>query len=968
MDPSKTSERRKLSSMGALLLTFGLFAGAIITQTPAAAAPIDCGDSSAAITDCDDVSPRTDTFPIENNIQHSVSGRILSLTVSTDGQRLYAGSFSGVWRSNDAGRNWHQLTRPQPSSSTDVVPGALGVPNVFDVIVSPANKDVVLAATGSDTRIPAKSESGIYRSSNGGDKWDMVHQFSCPPDGRAAQIVFAPDDSSLVYAAGGCAIAISRDSGSTWIEKSFGQGSLWHIAVGPRETSRFGGLRRIYAAGDNQIWYSQDGGNSWVKDRSTMLPSGFGGFPDAANGSSPQILAIEPGHPDHVYLAVRGLANGPSYYQPSWAGPDGFTRCNTGLRQCGEGSLWLGDYSNFSLGQGGIWTQQPGPPAYVWNSTGSGNLYIVTKKTPAGYLLFFSDLAHVHVSAGRPTGNGWHRLDGRDASQGYCEKCFGNDENGSKRCNHLLLHVDPHAFAVSADFDMTLTAPFCTSGSPSTQPTPAPYNLNSVRASFRGTMWMANDGGIYSSTDGGANWELGSGLATLQPQLNFAGVAFSGERPALYMGVPDNDSFFTLNGGDKWKAGDNCGDCGPWFSDPAQPNRVLEFDRGLTWSLFVNPSLSAYPDPSNSAHARRNRPLPDSDAPASNWADENSPVSKGYKPVVLTRSNEPPLSDGDYIIIRNNQAGRAVLRTQKLSTISSATDWVRQGPGFLDEMKNANVVQASGGHSDTVFYVGDPDAGGNLWRWPSDQFNWKKIVPANDGSAKIARRFFVDPYNASRIYIIDEDAIKRSEDGGRTWQLDASLDNVVTENGSFSYEIVSLPYSVDQGVVIKDMVFDRIEPNTRFAFGNAGVFFTVDGTNWGRLLSTTGLPGHPVAAYFDRYSNPLDRSLYVAVNGRGMLQFHPIPAADTVKIESATLVNFTLNGHKAQNLHVSAASTAFPDAALRVSVGSCVRDASMAAAQKDYQLNTIVNCSGGTATVISSFGGSASARVTVVNP
>src|SRR4029077_7392762 len=121
---------------------------------------------------------------------------------------------------------------------------------------------------------------------------------------------------------------------------------------------------------------------------STMLPSGFGGFPAPGTGNSAQILAVEPGHPDHVYLAVPGLANGPSYYHPSKnengddLGPDGGL-CNTrprgtGLLACGEGSLWLGDYSNFTIGKTASWGQLPGPPRYFWVSTGSGNLYILT--------------------------------------------------------------------------------------------------------------------------------------------------------------------------------------------------------------------------------------------------------------------------------------------------------------------------------------------------------------------------------------------------------------------------------------------------------------------------------------------------------------------------------------------------------------------------------------------------------------
>jgi hypothetical protein len=71
------------------------------------------------------------------------------------------------------------------------------------------------------------------------------------------------------------------------------------------------------------------------------------------------------------------------------------------------------------------------------------------------------------------------------------------------------------------------------------------------------------------------------------------------------------------------------------------------------------------------------------------------------------------------------------------------------------------------------------------------------------------------------------------------------------------------------------MIFVRGEDKTRFAVGNAGVFYTLDGTNWSRLLSTSALPSHPVAAYFDSISDSC--ALYVGFAGHGILRIDPIP-------------------------------------------------------------------------------------------
>jgi len=63
-----------------------------------------------------DVGPTPSSFPRElANNNHSNSGRLNTLVLSADPTRLYAGSFAGVWRSDDSGQTWRQLTFPQPT-------------------------------------------------------------------------------------------------------------------------------------------------------------------------------------------------------------------------------------------------------------------------------------------------------------------------------------------------------------------------------------------------------------------------------------------------------------------------------------------------------------------------------------------------------------------------------------------------------------------------------------------------------------------------------------------------------------------------------------------------------------------------------------------------------------------------------------------------------------------------------------
>jgi hypothetical protein len=438
--------------------------------------------------------------------------------------------------------------------------------------------------------------------------------------------------------------------------------------------------------------------------------------------------------------------------------------------------------------------------------------------------------------------------------------------------NKLFIHVDPHAIAISDNFDITLTR---------ATGVDFPYNQNSVLdpdSPIKGTIWIANDGGVYLSTEGGkdGSWVLGSGLATLQPTTKFAAVTLLGKAPALYFGVPDNDDFFSLDGGSTWKNHPifDCGDCGPRFSDPAESDRVLEIEGPGRGSIAVhNRNITNFHIP----------PFPPGFIGESPVEAGASVSKEGYRPIILTLQGEDPLPDGDYILIRQITPEKRVLqRVTEISEIKEAKDWetipVQQGPDLIGELNNVYVVQASGGHQHPVFYISDPAFSNGLWKWTEGIPNWKRIVPADDGSAKEARRFFVDPYDPNLIYIIDENAIKRSDNSGLNWQVDVSLDKAVTRNSAFSYDIQFVPEWVGRVAVITDMVFDPEERGTRFAVGNAGVFFTLDGKNWEQLLSTDALPGHPVAAYFDRISDPFNRALYVAMNGRGILRLSPIPA------------------------------------------------------------------------------------------
>src|SRR5207247_131871 len=143
-----------------------------------------------------------------------------------------------------------------------------------------------------------------------------------------------------------------------------------------------------------------------------------------------------------------------------------------------------------------------------------------------------------------------------------------------------------------------------------------------------------------------------------------------------------------------------------------------------------------------------------------------------------------------------------LLRTTAMSQVTSSNDWVTsasaEGPGVKvfqvgpDLPDRAiDVVQPGGGHRRPTFYVGDPEAGGRLWKWTTGMQQWQRIVPGPNNVPGVARRFFVDPYRPQLVYVLDSDQIWRSDDGGATWKIDENLERAFTQAGAFPSAIPS---------------------------------------------------------------------------------------------------------------------------------------------------------------------------------
>ena len=617
-----------------------------------------------------------------------VSGKALSVALSADGQRAYLGGHSGVWRSGDGGATWTHSERPQPAPG-QAVSGALTSPNVYDLAISPANNDIVFAATGDDARSPDRS--GVYRSTDGAQTWTLVAP--APKTGNLfliSQLAQAPDDPKVIYAAAGSFILFSSTGGDQWKQMTptpFNAGDrVWHVATG-----RISGAERwVYAVG-TRVWFSRDGGDTWSEDLVakskglTLGPTRFGGSDGARS------LAVNPTDPHIVFLTRTDF------------------------------SVWNGNYIDLPLSQ--FWTQLASTPVIPNGPTDSGANFIVSHVTPDNqFFLISSDRRTVCIAPNLPTGTSqWTRIE-----DGHC-------------------HVDPHSLALTPDF-----FPAIASGSPSS----------------RGRAILVNDAGAVFTTDGGRSWSHGKGLRTLNA-ANFA-VAPRGAnaQPTLFFGGGDNSGFSSDNGGQNWSTQDYDGgdnDCS--FADPMQPTRAIVFaprqegPNQIFREIFLY--ISGGSGPPNVAWGTGDRhqipgpanlPPPTSTSKkVAGWNAVSSFVNFGFRPLVLTiAGEEAPIPGGDVVIVRFTPSAAFLMRTWKLADISSADDWVStataDGPNVKSfqvgpqlPVNDSGAVQASGGHSSTVFYFSDPvhfdfdevnnPGGMRLWKWTAGLPEWELIVP-----------------------------------------------------------------------------------------------------------------------------------------------------------------------------------------------------------------------------------------------
>ena len=205
------------------------------------------------------------------------------------------GPGSGIWRTIDGGDTWQELTEGLPEGDL----GRIGLD------VWRTNPDYVYAIVEAETR-GDEGETGVYRSSDGGDTWEHINTTNSRPM-YYSQIRVDPLDNDRIYL-GGVNLYRTDDGGETFTDDASRGVHLDHHALWINPTDP----EHLLLGSDGGMSISWDRSDSWYQFRNLPLAQFY---EVGADMSVP-------------YTVCGGLQDNGSWCAPSdtWASPGIRTR------------------------------------------------------------------------------------------------------------------------------------------------------------------------------------------------------------------------------------------------------------------------------------------------------------------------------------------------------------------------------------------------------------------------------------------------------------------------------------------------------------------------------------------------------------------------------------------------------------------------------------------------------------------
>jgi len=671
--------------------------------------------------------------------------------------------------------------------------------------------DVEMHAENDETVYIGAASGGIFKSENSGDNWISV--FDEAMSLSIGDIAIVPSNENIIYAGTGEAncgggsqtydgvgMYRSEDAGESWehigLEQSRNIGRVVVDPINP-DVVYVAAMGSLFADDPNRgIYKTTDAGQNW---QNILFVS------DSTGGID---LVINPENSDILYAAMWERIRRPN-------------RRSYGGQTCGL-------YKTENGGQ--EWTElTSGLP--TGNNIGRIGIDIC-KDEPNILYAIYADKTGYFDGVFKTTNDGLSWSQTNDGSLSNCYASYGwwfgrikvdpvdpdityvigfdlyKTSNGGNSWNNIStndVHVDQHELFIH------------------------PLNHNKI--------FLGNDGGFYTSVNGGNSWSWKNNL----PITQFYTCDVDYQNPErLYGGTQDNGTNRTMTGSlDDWYP-IYWGDGFYVLVDPTNNNYVYAESQygNLARSTNGGSSFNSAMNGINSGDRK-------------NW----------NTPVVLDPSNPEVLYYG---------ANRLYKSTNRAANWSVISEDLTNGPGVNLTYGTITTISVSPINPE-INYVGTDD--GNVWVSSYTGMGWTLI--SSDLPNRWVTRVAADPFDENTVYVTfsgyrwDEflPHVFRSENKGDTWT-------------DISGNLPELP--------VNDIIIDPENNETIYIATDAGVFSTNNlGEEWNLL--GVNMPNVPVN---DLVLHNPTRKLVAATFGRSMYSYDLYQDTVTTNIRESVKLEF----------------------------------------------------------------------------
>lgn len=438
-----------------------------------------------------------------------------------DPKTIYAGTWHLPWKTTDGGANWHNIKQ-----------GLIDDSDVFSIIIDPSAPQTVYTSAC----------SGIYKSDNGGEQYHKIQ--GIPSTARRTRVLMQdPVDHSMVYAGTTEGLYRTSSAGTNWTRLTGPDVIINDVYVDPKNP------KHVLLATDRS-------GVLMSNDQAITFAASNQGF------SQRQVAALakdvkDPNRlyagvvNDKMYGGVFTTGDGGKNWQQQSQGLDG--RDVFSLAESPEGTLLAGTSHGVFVWQDGRW-QTSGKvikleekSVLTRTKTKSGKLGKATKTTKT-----------VEIPGGDIDG----RVNGLDLSHStwYAATSSGvyRSENQGKmwiggpvlgQGDYLSVHSNGSTVLATRRAGIAVSQ----DGGKTWQAAALPEKLTTVRTSTMapgGSMWIGGREGVFYSADNGANWTF---MSTL-PFSDISGIEYENDLKRIVITSWSSTWVMAVNETDKsWK-------------------------------------------------------------------------------------------------------------------------------------------------------------------------------------------------------------------------------------------------------------------------------------------------------------------------------------------------------------------------------------------------------------------------------